>query len=234
MSEKSEIALNTQHAHTKRVCVISWSGSKLKLKPLLLSLQQQRAKVIFFDSDANIDEVMALTPGAVVIDATGDMALQWVTDLHAHDPNLPLAMICDGTAPATCLQGLQQGASGVLSSKTTPELIELSLHEILKGGAVLYPKLARAVLIKMRQGEPLHFDPPTAAPDESKPILTRRELESLHLLNRGLKQREIANILEVSPNTVATLVRRAYKKLGVKSKLQATQKALSLGLIEKD
>ena len=61
--------------------------------------------------------------------------------------------------------------------------------------------------------------------------LTTRELEVLALLPARLSQREIADALFVSFNTVATHVRSIYRKLGVTSRRRAVERAFELGVL---
>ena len=51
--------------------------------------------------------------------------------------------------------------------------------------------------------------------------LTRRELEVLRLLARGLGQKKIADQLVISPKTVGTHIEHILEKLGVRSRSQA-------------
>jgi LuxR family transcriptional regulator, maltose regulon positive regulatory protein len=61
--------------------------------------------------------------------------------------------------------------------------------------------------------------------------LTDRELTILRLLRTRLSQREIADELFVSVNTVKTHSRAIYRKLGVSSRQEATDRASELELL---
>lgn len=61
--------------------------------------------------------------------------------------------------------------------------------------------------------------------------ISSRENEVLELLARGCSNREIAEALFVSPNTVKTHLSNVYEKLGVSRRTQAVRKARSLRLI---
>lgn len=61
--------------------------------------------------------------------------------------------------------------------------------------------------------------------------ITRRELEILELIARGLSNREIAEKLFVSENTVKTHSSRLFDKLNVKRRTQAVQMGKERGLI---
>ena len=61
--------------------------------------------------------------------------------------------------------------------------------------------------------------------------ITPRELEILGLIANGLSNREIAEKLFVSENTVKTHSSRLFDKLGAKRRTQAVQMGKQLGLI---
>jgi len=61
--------------------------------------------------------------------------------------------------------------------------------------------------------------------------ITKRELEILGLIAQGLSNREIAEKLFVSENTVKTHSSRLFDKLNARRRTQAVQKAKELGLI---
>lgn len=62
-------------------------------------------------------------------------------------------------------------------------------------------------------------------------MLSSRELEVLQLITRGFTADEIARLIQVSPHTVQTYVRRIYSKLKVKSKAEAIYEARHHGLL---
>jgi LuxR family maltose regulon positive regulatory protein len=61
--------------------------------------------------------------------------------------------------------------------------------------------------------------------------LSDRELDVLRLLPSGLSQREIAEALYVSQNTVKTHTRGIYRKLGASSRAEAVARARTLRLV---
>jgi len=61
--------------------------------------------------------------------------------------------------------------------------------------------------------------------------ITRRELEILELIANGLSNREIAEKLFVSENTVKTHSSRLFDKLSAKRRTQAVQMGKEFGLI---
>ena len=61
--------------------------------------------------------------------------------------------------------------------------------------------------------------------------LSKREMEILDLLAKGLSNQEIASTLFVSVSTVKTHLQNLFEKLEVKRRTQAIEKARSLNLI---
>ena len=76
--------------------------------------------------------------------------------------------------------------------------------------------------------------PATVAPDDTARArlgITRRELEILELVARGLSNREIGETLFVSENTVKTHCSRAFAKLDARRRTEAVQRGKELGLL---
>ncbi len=61
--------------------------------------------------------------------------------------------------------------------------------------------------------------------------LSEREREILRLVATGVGNKEIAQALGISPNTVKVHMRRIFAKLGVETRAAATRQALEMGLV---
>jgi DNA-binding NarL/FixJ family response regulator len=61
--------------------------------------------------------------------------------------------------------------------------------------------------------------------------VSERELEVLQLLAAGRSNKEIANRLNVSPNTVKTHVAKLFEKLAARRRTEAISRARELGMI---
>ena len=62
-------------------------------------------------------------------------------------------------------------------------------------------------------------------PDEEVVALSEQESRVLHLAAKGFTFDEIAQFMQVSPHTVMTYVKRVYRKLHVRSKVEAIYEA---------
>lgn len=63
-------------------------------------------------------------------------------------------------------------------------------------------------------------------------LLTPREIQIVRLLADGVDQREIAQLLEISPKTVGTHIEHVLAKLGARSRAQAIAIAFRTGLVD--
>jgi len=62
------------------------------------------------------------------------------------------------------------------------------------------------------------------------PHLTKREREVLELLRQGLRNKEIADVMHVSVNTVEYHMRHLLSKFSARSRLEVVERATALGL----
>ncbi len=127
----------------------------------------------------------------------------------------------------TVTAALEAGALAYLLKDGTADYMVRSTLELLEGGSPISPPIARYLLRRLR--EPQKPAPPKPAADA--PHLSKRETEVLEYLMKGFTYAETAGYLAVTPHTVATHVRRIYRKLAVRSRAEAVFEARQLGLV---
>jgi DNA-binding CsgD family transcriptional regulator len=108
-------------------------------------------------------------------------------------------------------------------------LIALIFTAVGVWGGLHWNKRRTIVVREVVMRDPEPFQPNLAAAEQAG--LTPREKEILTLIAAGHSNREIADQLFVSENTVKTHSSRVFDKLGVRRRVQAVQKARELGLI---
>ncbi|GAO74349.1 two component LuxR family transcriptional regulator [Meiothermus ruber H328] len=75
----------------------------------------------------------------------------------------------------------------------------------------------------------LGLEPRLRAPE--LPRLTAREQEVLQWMAQGLSTKEIARQMHISPETVKDHLLRLYEKLEARNRVEALERARSLGLL---
>lgn len=129
-------------------------------------------------------------------------------------PALQVIMITMYADTDKVFNALRAGASGYLLKRSSPEQILEAIKDVSQGGAPMTSEIARKVVEA--------FNQPTADMDENG--LTRREQEILELLCRGYANKEIAENLNISFETVRWHNRQIYHKLQVRSRTEAAAK----------
>jgi DNA-binding NarL/FixJ family response regulator len=115
------------------------------------------------------------------------------------------------------MQALDAGARGfVLKEAPLEELLQAV--KIVAGGEVYVDPALGATLIRAGSGT-------------KHPSLSAREREILRFLSEGKSNKEIAEALGISPDTVRTYIRRAMEKLDADTRTQAVAIAIRSGLI---
>jgi len=145
--------------------------------------------------------------------------------LHALDKTgghtrvVVLAAELDATQIA---EAMRYGACGIVFKEMASEVLVQAVREVAAGGLWLDKGETGRVLqalLRERAG-----DEPAAA------TLTPREAEIVRMVARGLRNRGIAEQLDISEGTVKIHLHNIYEKLGVDGRLTLTLHAQRLGL----
>jgi DNA-binding NarL/FixJ family response regulator len=143
-------------------------------------------------------------------------------------PTLPMVITVFGDEK-TVIEALEAGALGYLLKDGTADYLVRSTLELLQNGSPISPAIARHLLRRLHDAP----SPPGVGADLAAdvPSLSDREREVLDFLVKGFTYAEIAGFLGVTPHTVATHVRRLYRKLAVRSRGEAVFEAIAAGLV---
>lgn len=132
--------------------------------------------------------------------------------------------------------GIQAGARGYLLKDTPPDELFRAIQTVAEGKTLLPPEILSRLTHVIQQGGPASTTSPGAPganlSDGLAEPLTERELETLWLMAKGYSNKEIAQALYISENTVKTHISSIFRKLEVTDRTEAATKALRLGLIE--
>lgn len=142
--------------------------------------------------------------------------IECVGHLKQRRPQLLILMLTAYADDEQIFQSLKRGASGYLLKKTPPSKILEAIADVHAGGAPMSNFIARRVV--------QHFQA-LETPGELEG-LTPREKEILSCLVKGLRNKEIADTMGVSAETIRAHLRNIYEKLHVTSRTEAVVKFL--------
>jgi two-component system, NarL family, response regulator LiaR len=164
-------------------------------------------------------------PDVVVMDMLmpgGIDGIETIKRTRSLLPNARVVALTSYTDDARVVAALRAGAIGYVRKEADPEILLASIHAAAHGQSLLDPAVANAVMQElMRVGK-------------HSAELTEREQEVLRQLALGRTNREIAEALTVSDETVKTHVGNILTKLQLAHRTQAVIYALKKGLISLD
>jgi NarL family two-component system response regulator LiaR len=123
---------------------------------------------------------------------------------------------------------LEAGAAGyLLKSVRGQELVD-AIRTVYAGESVFGPSIAKKVLSRFAR------TPGKIVEENPGELLTKREIEALKLITKGLSNKEIADELCLSIRTVQGRVGNIFNKLRVGSRTEAVVHALKKGWVNLD
>jgi len=126
-------------------------------------------------------------------------------------PEARLLVLTGRRAPELLRRALAAQVWGLVSADTSPERLARLIRQVAAGERVIDPDLAAAAL------------------RASENPLTEKEQAALRLAAVGMRSREIAERLHLSPGTVRNYLSRAIHKTGARTRLEAIRRAQAAG-----
>lgn len=167
-------------------------------------------------------KVPAFRPDVVLMDIhmPGISGIETTARLKELLPELQVIMVTVYRDHDKIFDALKAGACGYLLKRSSPDEVRRAIAEVRAGGAPMSAEIARRVVEA--------FHRPAAKPEDAV-NLSKRETEILELLTKGLTNKEIADRLSLSVETVRVHLRRTYDKLHVHSRTEAVVKYRGIG-----
>lgn len=179
-------------------------------------------------SCVNGEEALAILPRmhpkVVLMDINlgGIDGIEVVSKLKSKHPEILFMMCTVYEEDEKIFEALSAGANGYILKKTTPVKLLESIAELLEGGAPMSSQIARKVVAAFQNKA--NVGTSSSQQDDSLLILSKREMEILEKLSRGLLYKEIAVEMNISPETVRKHVYHIYEKLHVGNRVEAVNR----------
>jgi len=172
-----------------------------------------------------IEAARELLPDVILMDVRmPDMhGLDATRRIKEEHPITAVIVVTNHADPAYLRTAIDAGAAGYLLKDVSRELLVDAVREVASGGTFIETQTLRGVLREI----------PAAGPaPEGAGGLTRRERQILAHVADGLSNREIAEILVLSPETVKSHVAAVLNKLDLSDRTQAAVYAVRNGLTQ--
>ena len=168
----------------------------------------------FGNAEEAMQKIPSIQPDAVLMDINlpGASGINCVNALKTQFPQILFLMCTAYEDNSKIFDSLKAGASGYILKTEGPAKIMQSLAEMLNGGSPMSSIIARKVVASFANMEKEHSLVQT---------LTEREKTVLELLSKGLMNKEVSDVLNISVATVRTHIQNIYEKLHVNTRVEA-------------
>jgi DNA-binding NarL/FixJ family response regulator len=184
---------------------------KLILEP------QYKVVSIVTDGRALLEAAAILRPDAVIL----DIAMPNLNGLDAGEllkrkmPAIRLIYLTMTLSAEIAAEAFRRGASGYVLKQSAAEELLIAIRRVMHGESYLSPLIARetvSFLLNQRSTNARQ--------------ITIRQNEVLQLLAEGMSMKEVANVLNIKPGTVAFQKYRMMETLGVKTNAELLKYAI--------
>jgi DNA-binding NarL/FixJ family response regulator len=165
-----------------------------------------------------------LAPDVVLMDVRMPRVngIEAARQIREISPSTKILMLTVSDEEDDLYQAIKAGANGYLLKEISVEEVADAIRAVAQGQSLISPSMASKLLnefnaLAKRAEERDHY---------LAPRLTSRELDVLRQVARGMSNREIADTLFISENTVKNHVRNILEKLHLHSRMEAVMYAM--------
>jgi DNA-binding NarL/FixJ family response regulator len=172
-----------------------------------------------------LDQIEAKQPDVVVLDLRmpGMDGLEVARRIQEDAPNVGVMMLSAYDYRQFVVEAVRAGARGyVLKSMDADQLVQ-AVHLVATGNMVFDPQVVVALAEELSRAKER---------EQKGDVLTGREIEVLQLLAFGHSNKDIAEQLDISAETVKTHLEHIFRKLGTSDRTAAVAEALRRRVIE--
>ena len=174
------------------------------------------------DGMETIDKAVHLDPDVVLMDLRLPRidGLTVIRSIQARAPRSKVLLFASGENKDEFVEAMKLGCSGILMKDASPGLIEKSIHKVHEGEIWLDSNTTAAVIKQFAtpgEAVPAHTN---GKPPRERAQLSQREREIIVLIAQGYKNKEIAEKMFITEQTVKNHLHNIFDKLGVSDRLE--------------
>lgn len=171
------------------------------------------------EADNGLDAVRLadeLSPDVVLMDLQMPKlgGVEATAKIRAAHPETKILVLTSFGTSVDLKRAMDAGASGALEKNSSCEEIVEAIRGVAEGRQVVSEEIKHTIE---------HFS--------SMPQMSPRKIEILNLVAKGFSNKEIAEIIGVSPVTVKDHVAKIFESIGASTRAEAATIAVNLGLI---
>jgi DNA-binding NarL/FixJ family response regulator len=183
------------------------------------------------DGEEAVEELVRVRPQLVLLDLElpGLNGIEVTRRVKRRAPEVEVLILTSFEDEQKVYEAIQAGASGYLVKRVGPEKIRSGIREVMEGGTVLEPLIARRF---WNYFQSIQAKPPVEPEKQNPWGLTPAEFDVLRYVAKGLSNAEVGRVMTLERRTVRTHLSHIYRKMGVNSHVEAVVLALRAGIVD--
>ena len=171
------------------------------------------------DSTDALEQLKAVEPDLVIVDLSlkRGHGLELIPQIKANHERVKMLVSSMHDESLFAERVLRAGALGYISKQESPSELINAIRQVLRGEIYLSLRMANRLLGRIVGGETLENDPIGRLSD--------RELQVFELIGQGLRTKQIAQELDLSPKTIEAHRENIKTKLNLKSGVEMSRHA---------
>ena len=185
------------------------------------------------DGEQAITKAEEMAPDVVLMDVRMPRVngIEAASRIRETLPSTKILMLTVSDEEDDLYEAIKAGANGYLLKEISVEEVASAIRAVVQGQSLISPSMASKLLNEFNSLARQAADRREQLP---APVLTARELEVLKLVARGMSNRDVADQLYISENTVKNHVRNILEKLHLHSRMEAVVYAMREKLLDVD
>jgi two-component system nitrate/nitrite response regulator NarL len=210
---------------TGRIRLLVADGHPIVLEGLRSVLSQYSAIQIVgeaIDGIEAIEKTAQLDPDVVLMDVKLPRidGLTVLKNLQTRAPRSKVILFAASDSRDDFVEAMKLGCCGILLKENSPSLIEKSINRVHGGEIWLDSNTTAAVIRQFAAPGDFPVTHANGKPPRERAQLSQREREIIILIAQGYKNKEIAEKMFITEQTVKNHLHNVFDKLGVSDRLE--------------
>jgi DNA-binding NarL/FixJ family response regulator len=179
---------------------------------------------------SNLDKML---PDVVIVDVddSTDEFFQVVQDIKQHLPNIGIIVISRNDDDSAIFRALKSQASAFLTREVPADELISTVKRVAAGEYPINETLVNRPRVASKVVEQFQSLALLNSADSLMAPLTAREIQVLDFVARGYQNKQIADELKISEQTIKSHITSVLRKLNANSRTEAVVRAIQKGLI---
>lgn len=175
-----------------------------------------------FDGVDAIEKIVQLDPDVVLLDLKLPRldGLTVLRSMQTRAPRSKVLLFAGSDNKEEFVEAMKLGCSGILLKDTSTTLIEKSIQKVHAGEIWLDSNTTAAVIRQFASPSEFPAAHANGKPNRERAQLSQREREIIVLIAQGYKNKEIAEKMFITEQTVKNHLHNVFDKLGVSDRLE--------------